>query len=61
EICSENKIATTKYPCLKSSGELTTCFRNWISCTAERCYRGLRWFLTRFNYRVTGAESGSYN
>ncbi|ERE82900.1 collagen and calcium-binding EGF domain-containing protein 1 precursor [Cricetulus griseus] len=27
EVCSENKIATTKYPCLKSSGELTTCFR----------------------------------
>ncbi|KFO23938.1 Collagen and calcium-binding EGF domain-containing protein 1 [Fukomys damarensis] len=26
EICSENKIATTKYPCLKPSGELTTCF-----------------------------------
>nr|KAF6357952.1 collagen and calcium binding EGF domains 1 [Pipistrellus kuhlii] len=28
EVCSENKIATTKYPCLKASGELTTCFRN---------------------------------
>lgn len=27
EVCSENKIATTKYPCLKASGELTTCFR----------------------------------
>lgn len=27
EICSENNIATTKYPCLKPSGELTTCFR----------------------------------
>ncbi|KAK2508032.1 hypothetical protein MC885_002608 [Smutsia gigantea] len=27
EVCSENKIATTKYPCLKPSGELTTCFR----------------------------------
>ncbi|EDM14709.1 rCG46976, isoform CRA_d [Rattus norvegicus] len=26
EVCSENKITTTKYPCLKSSGELTTCF-----------------------------------
>ncbi|KAF7464794.1 Hypothetical predicted protein [Marmota monax] len=26
EICSENKISTTKYPCLKSSGELTTCY-----------------------------------
>lgn len=27
EVCSENNIATTKYPCLKPSGELTTCFR----------------------------------
>ncbi|KAG8599208.1 hypothetical protein GDO81_002940 [Engystomops pustulosus] len=27
EVCSENKVTTTKYPCLKSTGELTTCFR----------------------------------
>lgn len=27
EVCSENKIATTRYPCLKPTGELTTCFR----------------------------------
>lgn len=27
EICSENKIATTKYPCKKSTGEVTTCYR----------------------------------
>ncbi|MXQ96346.1 hypothetical protein E5288_WYG022875 [Bos mutus] len=27
EVCSENNIATTKCPCLKPSGELTTCFR----------------------------------
>ncbi|KAK2512212.1 hypothetical protein Q9233_016484 [Columba guinea] len=26
EVCSENKIATTRYPCLKPTGELTTCF-----------------------------------
>uniref|UniRef100_A0A663FH91 Uncharacterized protein n=1 Tax=Aquila chrysaetos chrysaetos TaxID=223781 RepID=A0A663FH91_AQUCH len=25
EVCSENKIATTRYPCLKPTGELTTC------------------------------------
>ncbi|XP_060029939.1 collagen and calcium-binding EGF domain-containing protein 1 isoform X2 [Erinaceus europaeus] len=31
EVCSENKIATTKYPCLKPSGELTTCFRGQSS------------------------------
>lgn len=27
EVCSENKIATTKYPCVKSTGEVTTCYR----------------------------------
>ncbi|KAK1176120.1 collagen and calcium-binding EGF domain-containing protein 1-like isoform X1 [Acipenser oxyrinchus oxyrinchus] len=27
EVCSENNVATTKYPCLKPTGELTTCFR----------------------------------
>ncbi|KAI4816386.1 hypothetical protein KUCAC02_008713, partial [Chaenocephalus aceratus] len=26
EECSENKISTTKYPCLKPSGEVTTCY-----------------------------------
>lgn len=38
EICSENKIATTKYPCLKSSGELTTCFR-------KKCCKGYKFVL----------------
>ncbi|KAM9224728.1 collagen and calcium-binding EGF domain-containing protein 1-like [Dugong dugon] len=33
EICSENKIATTKYPCLKPSGELTTCFSQRRGCS----------------------------
>ncbi|RXN08608.1 collagen and calcium-binding EGF domain-containing 1 [Labeo rohita] len=28
EVCSENKIATTKYPCVKSTGEVTTCYRS---------------------------------
>lgn len=27
EVCSESKVATTKYPCLKPGGELSTCFR----------------------------------
>lgn len=35
EVCSENKIATTKYPCLKPSGELTTCFR-------KKCCKGYK-------------------
>ncbi|GAA6087963.1 collagen and calcium-binding EGF domain-containing protein 1, partial [Tachysurus ichikawai] len=26
EVCSENNIATTKYPCVKSTGEVTTCY-----------------------------------
>ncbi|XP_036060382.1 collagen and calcium-binding EGF domain-containing protein 1 [Onychomys torridus] len=38
EVCSENKIATTKYPCLKSSGELTTCFR-------KKCCKGYKFVL----------------
>lgn len=35
EVCSENKVATTKYPCLKPSGELTTCFR-------KKCCKGYK-------------------
>ncbi|XP_077916361.1 collagen and calcium-binding EGF domain-containing protein 1 isoform X2 [Halichoerus grypus] len=38
EICSENKIATTKYPCLKPTGELTTCFR-------KKCCKGYKFVL----------------
>ncbi|XP_027724946.1 collagen and calcium-binding EGF domain-containing protein 1 [Vombatus ursinus] len=38
EVCSENKIATTKYPCLKSTGELTTCFR-------KKCCKGYKFVL----------------
>ncbi|XP_016881046.1 collagen and calcium-binding EGF domain-containing protein 1 isoform X1 [Homo sapiens] len=38
EICSESKIATTKYPCLKSSGELTTCYR-------KKCCKGYKFVL----------------
>ncbi|XP_013366550.1 PREDICTED: collagen and calcium-binding EGF domain-containing protein 1 isoform X2 [Chinchilla lanigera] len=38
EICSENKIETTKYPCLKPSGELTTCFR-------KKCCKGYKFVL----------------
>lgn len=38
EVCSENKITTTKYPCLKSSGELTTCFR-------KKCCKGYKFVL----------------
>ncbi|XP_030325571.1 collagen and calcium-binding EGF domain-containing protein 1 isoform X3 [Strigops habroptila] len=38
EVCSENKIATTRYPCLKPTGELTTCFR-------KKCCRGYKFVL----------------
>ncbi|XP_069602319.1 collagen and calcium-binding EGF domain-containing protein 1 [Ranitomeya imitator] len=38
EVCSENKVTTTKYPCLKSTGELTTCFR-------KKCCRGFKFVL----------------
>ncbi|XP_073440891.1 collagen and calcium-binding EGF domain-containing protein 1 [Dendrobates tinctorius] len=38
EVCSENKVTTTKYPCLKSTGELTTCFR-------KKCCRGFKFIL----------------
>lgn len=27
EECSENNVSTTKYPCVKSTGEVTTCYR----------------------------------
>lgn len=27
EKCSENNVSTTKYPCVKSTGEITTCYR----------------------------------
>ncbi|KAK3524291.1 hypothetical protein QTP70_027013, partial [Hemibagrus guttatus] len=33
EVCSENNIATTKYPCVKSTGEVTTCY----SCLSHNC------------------------
>uniref|UniRef100_A0ACB8EPC9 Collagen and calcium-binding EGF domain-containing protein 1 n=1 Tax=Sphaerodactylus townsendi TaxID=933632 RepID=A0ACB8EPC9_9SAUR len=26
EVCSDSKVATTKYPCLKPGGQLATCF-----------------------------------
>lgn len=38
EVCSESKITTTKYPCLKPSGELTTCFR-------KKCCKGYKFVL----------------
>ncbi|NWT98070.1 CCBE1 protein, partial [Urocynchramus pylzowi] len=38
EVCSENKIATTRYPCLKPTGELTTCFR-------KKCCKGYKFVL----------------
>ncbi|KAL4693148.1 hypothetical protein H8959_016958, partial [Pygathrix nigripes] len=38
EICSESKIATTKYPCLKPTGELTTCYR-------KKCCKGYKFVL----------------
>uniref|UniRef100_A0AAY4C632 EGF-like domain-containing protein n=1 Tax=Denticeps clupeoides TaxID=299321 RepID=A0AAY4C632_9TELE len=38
EVCSENKIATTNYPCVKSSGEVTTCYR-------KTCCKGFKFVL----------------
>lgn len=38
EVCSENNVATTKYPCLKPTGELTTCFR-------KKCCEGFKFVL----------------
>ncbi|XP_051532801.1 collagen and calcium-binding EGF domain-containing protein 1-like [Myxocyprinus asiaticus] len=38
EVCSENKIATTKYPCVKSTGDVTTCYR-------KKCCDGFKFVL----------------
>lgn len=38
EECSENNIATTKYPCVKTTGELTTCYR-------KKCCEGFKFVL----------------
>ncbi|XP_055369471.1 collagen and calcium-binding EGF domain-containing protein 1 isoform X2 [Betta splendens] len=38
EECSENNISTTKYPCVKSTGEVTTCYR-------KKCCRGFKFVL----------------
>ncbi|XP_060685182.1 collagen and calcium-binding EGF domain-containing protein 1 isoform X1 [Hemiscyllium ocellatum] len=38
ENCPENKIITTEYPCLKSTGEVATCIR-------KKCCRGYKFVL----------------
>ncbi|KAM6902256.1 collagen and calcium-binding EGF domain-containing protein 1 isoform 3-T3 [Xenentodon cancila] len=38
ETCSENNISTTKYPCVKSTGEVTTCYR-------KKCCKGFKFVL----------------
>ncbi|XP_075899800.1 collagen and calcium-binding EGF domain-containing protein 1 isoform X3 [Nelusetta ayraudi] len=38
EECSENNISTTKYPCVKSTGEVTTCYR-------KECCKGFKFVL----------------
>ncbi|XP_059845641.1 collagen and calcium-binding EGF domain-containing protein 1 [Hypanus sabinus] len=38
EICPDNKIITSEYPCLKTSGEVATCFR-------KKCCRGYKFVL----------------
>ncbi|XP_024859814.1 collagen and calcium-binding EGF domain-containing protein 1 isoform X2 [Kryptolebias marmoratus] len=38
EKCSENNISTTKYPCVKSTGEITTCYR-------KQCCRGFKFVM----------------
>lgn len=43
EECSENNVSTTKYPCVKSSGEAATCYR-WsvavVTCGASSVGEG---------------------
>ncbi|XP_037547823.1 collagen and calcium-binding EGF domain-containing protein 1 [Nematolebias whitei] len=36
--CSENNISTTKYPCVKSTGEVTTCYR-------KQCCKGFKFVM----------------
>ncbi|XP_054908698.1 collagen and calcium-binding EGF domain-containing protein 1 isoform X2 [Poeciliopsis prolifica] len=38
EKCSENNISTTKYPCVKLTGEVTTCYR-------RKCCKGFRFVM----------------
>ncbi|XP_058474143.1 collagen and calcium-binding EGF domain-containing protein 1 isoform X1 [Solea solea] len=38
EECSENNISTSKYPCVKTSGAVTTCFR-------KKCCKGFKFVL----------------
>lgn len=38
EKCSENNISTTKYPCVKSTGEVTTCYRYSRDCQRSDLY-----------------------
>ncbi|XP_047227968.1 collagen and calcium-binding EGF domain-containing protein 1 isoform X1 [Girardinichthys multiradiatus] len=38
EKCSENNISTTKYPCVKSTGEVTTCYR-------RKCCKGFKFVM----------------
>ncbi|XP_072310911.1 collagen and calcium-binding EGF domain-containing protein 1 [Eucyclogobius newberryi] len=38
EKCSENNIATTTYPCMKSTGEMTICHR-------KKCCKGFKFVL----------------
>ncbi|XP_068191415.1 collagen and calcium-binding EGF domain-containing protein 1 isoform X2 [Antennarius striatus] len=36
--CSENNVSTSKYPCVKSTGEVTTCYR-------KKCCNGFKFVL----------------
>ncbi|XP_061589251.1 collagen and calcium-binding EGF domain-containing protein 1 isoform X1 [Cololabis saira] len=38
EKCSDNNISTTKYPCVKATGEVTTCYR-------KKCCKGFKFVL----------------
>uniref|UniRef100_A0A3P9HR31 Collagen and calcium binding EGF domains 1 n=1 Tax=Oryzias latipes TaxID=8090 RepID=A0A3P9HR31_ORYLA len=38
EKCSENNISTSKYPCMKTTGEVTTCYR-------KQCCKGFKFVL----------------
>lgn len=38
EECADNNVSTTKYPCVKASGEVATCYR-------KKCCRGFKFVL----------------
>ncbi|XP_032870815.1 collagen and calcium-binding EGF domain-containing protein 1-like [Amblyraja radiata] len=52
EACSENHVATLKYPCIKASGETSTCLR-------RKCCKGYRFVLGQCIPEDTDVCAGS--